>query len=383
MRFNKSPKYKRRRRIFFLVVLGILALNTFFLVKAIKNYTSSKSKKKEPITANKKLSTKKAPSKDKKSNILLSFAGDCTLGTDTSFGFQNSMPAIFQQHGNDPSYFFKNVKSIFESDDASIVNLETTFTNSNVKTPKKFNFKGDSRYAKSLTLGNIDAVNISNNHIYDYGTKGFEDTKNTLKQNKIPYFGEGNKYIKEIKGIQIGFLGYTGFDSSNSKLNSIKNDINYLKNDKKCDLVIINFHWGSEGTYHPIETQKTLAHFSIDKGADLIIGHHPHVVQGLEKYKNKIIAYSLGNFCFGGNFNPKDKDTYIFQINYSFNNKSLESQKIKIIPCKISSTNNINNYCPTPQQNGEKTRILNKVNSLSTKLPNKLSNDFINIDVKK
>ncbi|WP_353505374.1 CapA family protein [Clostridium sp. Marseille-Q2269] len=134
---------------------------------------------------------------------------------------------------------------------------------------------------------------------------------------------------------------------------------------------------GVEGNYNPIDTQKNLAHFSIDNGADLIIGHHPHVVEGLELYNNKIICYSLGNF------NPRDKDTFIFQIKYAFKNDDINDRKIRIIPCKISSVNNINDYCPTPVENDEKERILTKINGLSKNLPENLNNDFININVKK
>ncbi|WP_251861316.1 CapA family protein [Clostridium sp. Marseille-Q2269] len=121
--------------------------------------------------------------------------------------------------------------------------LETTFTNATKKVPKTFNFKADPEYAKALTLGNIDMVNISNNHIHDYGEKGLQDTMNTLKNNNITFFGEGNKTIKDIKGIKFGFLGYMGFENTDEIKSKIKNHISDLKNNN-CKIVIVTFHWG-------------------------------------------------------------------------------------------------------------------------------------------
>ena len=84
-----------------------------------------------------------------------------------------------------------------------------------------------------------------------------------------------------------------------------------------AQIIIVNFHWGIEKQYTPDENQKALAHLAIDEGADLVIGHHPHVLEGIEKYNGKYICYSLGNFCFGANRNPKDKDTMIFQQTFT------------------------------------------------------------------
>lgn len=329
--------------------------------------------------------TTKTPSKppaepvksDTFSEILITCVGDCTLGNDDKFT-SNTLPEVLKQNNNDYSYFFKNVKSIFEKDDLTTANLETTFTNSNIKAnkgnPPFYNFKGDPEYAKSLKLGSIEAVNLSNNHIYDYLQKGFDDTVNSLKSENINYFGEGTKYITTIKGIKFGFLGYTGYTNSTNFQDTVKNDISELK--KQNCIVIINFHWGVENAYYPNDTQKTIAHFAIDNGADLIIGHHPHVIEGIEQYNNKIICYSLGNFCFGGNQNPNDKNTFIFQIKYKFTNNNLTSYGIKVIPCSISSVNYINDYCPTPLTDSKKNELLNKIKTLSPNLNLTLSDDF-------
>jgi len=185
---------------------------------------------------------------------------------------------------------------------------------------------------------------------------------------------EGSFYITEIKGVKFGFLGYTGFSNSSSFLNKLKTDITSLKA-QGC-IVIINFHWGIEREYSPNETQKQIAHFAIDNGADMIIGHHPHVIQGIEQYKNKIICYSMGNFCFGGNANPSDKDTFIVQAIFNTENNKLKSYGIRVIPCSISSVSYTNDYCPTPMTGTKEENFLAKLNKLSPNAGFKISKEF-------
>jgi hypothetical protein len=311
--------------------------------------------------------------------VLLSAVGDCTIGTDTNFYYETSLPAMIEKHNNDYSYLFKNVYSIFSADDVTIANLETTFTDSVIKADKQFNFKANSEFAKSLTLGSIEGVNLSNNHIYDYKEKGFKDTKLALENENINYFGEGSKWITKIKGQQFGFLGYMGWSLDKDFLTKLKSDIIELKNNNS--VVVINFHWGNENQYYPIEAQTTLARYAIDNGADIILGHHPHVIQGIEKYKNRIIAYSLGNFSFGGNSNPKDKMTYIFQSNFKFTNNILTSIGVKAIPCSISSVDYKNDYSPTPLKGSAKVDFLTNINKLSQNSGFKISDEFFYIDV--
>ena len=135
--------------------------------------------------------------------------------------------------------------------------------------------------------------------------------------------------------------------------------------EKEPDLIIASFHWGDEGSPVPNETQIGLARLAIDNGADLVIGHHPHVLQGVEKYKGKYILYSLGNFCFGGNKNPKDKDTMIFKETFSFKNGKLYDDKASIIPCSVSSTGERNNFQPTPLSGAEFKRVKEKIRERS------------------
>ena len=306
--------------------------------------------------------------------ITISSVGDCTLGHDDKFAFQNSLPYVLGKNNQDFAYFFKNVASIFKADDITTANLETTFTDSTKKADKQFTFKAPAVYAKAFPLGGIEGVNISNNHIYDYLQKGFQDTISALKSENVNYFGEGNQWIEEVKGIKVGFLGYMGFTYDNVFLKKLKDDITKLK--EQTQFIVINFHWGAENAYSPNNVQKYLAHYAIDQGADLIIGHHPHVIEGLELYKGKIIAYSLGNFAFGGNMNPSDKNTFILQIQLKFKNTELSTYGIRVIPCSISSVNHINDYCPTPLIGPSKEAVLQKLNNLSINLGFKLNDEF-------
>jgi poly-gamma-glutamate synthesis protein (capsule biosynthesis protein) len=324
----------------------------------------------------------KTENKDTFTEVLLSAAGDCTIGTDTNF-WGDTLPVVFQKKNNDYSYFFKNVLHIFNTDDLTMVNLETTFTSATEKRDKgdavQFHFKAPPHYVKILTEGSIEAVNIANNHIYDYNKVGFEETKKTLEEEGIDYFGEGKKWITTIKGQKFGFLGYQAWYISNEFQKKIKNDIEELKN-QGC-VVIINFHWGIERNLYPVEYQKDLAHFAIDNGADLIIGHHPHVIESIEQYKGKFIAYSLGNFCFGGNSNPSDKRSFILQSKFKYKNNELTSIGIKVIPCRISSVESPNDYCPTPFSGDDKTAFFNSINEISPNAGFTIDDNFFFVNV--
>ena len=377
-------KMKRKRvsikNMFFITLILIL----FFTAGVSISYVLSKNKISNSTEAAESLKEQTKPSnsvtvepqkpQDEKIDIILSSAGDCTIGTDPNFNISSSLPAVVRNNNNDYSYLFKNVSQIFKEDDITIVNLETTFTNAEERADKKFTFKAPPEFAQSLNLGHIEGVNISNNHTHDFLEKGFTDTINTLQQCKINYFGEGNKWVTEVKGVKFGFLGYQGWSANKALFNNIKKDVQELKA-QNC-VVVINFHWGIEGQYNPNNEQKQIAHFAIDNGADLIIGHHPHVIQGIEKYKEKYICYSLGNFCFGGNSNPPDKDTFVFQEKFSFTNKSLTNSTIRVVPFSVSSVNYKNDYCPTPLKGEAKDKLLEKLNKLSSNLGFKVDEEF-------
>ncbi len=293
--------------------------------------------------------------------ISISFAGDCTLGTDTSFSYDNSFTDRFVKEDSDYSYFFRNVKPIFEADDLTLVNLETTLTNAKKPAVKQFRFKGDPSYVNILKAGAVEAVNIANNHIHDYLAEGFEDTVKALDGGGILYSGWDKTAYQTIRGVTVAMIGYTIWDTGVKAkvLESIEAAA------EKADIIIVSFHWGEERVNYASKYQRELAHFCIDHGADAVIGHHPHVIQGIESYKERYIVYSLGNFCFGGNRNPTDKDCIIFQDKFFIKQGKLDRTEAEVIPCSISSVGYINNYQPAILYGEEKERVLQRVKKYS------------------
>lgn len=304
--------------------------------------------------------------------VTISAAGDFTLGTDENFDYSTSLPARYEEV-QDPGYFLQNVKDIFASDDLTIVNLEGPLTTSEERADKQFSFKGDPSYTEILTSGSVEACNLANNHSKDYGIQGYEDTIANVEAAGIKTFGYERTAIWETNGVKVGLAGVYELAEGMDCQDDMTAAIQSLK-DAGADLVIVSFHWGVEKENYPDETQQTLAHAAIDQGADLVLGHHPHVLQGIEKYQGKYIVYSLGNFCFGGNKNPSDKDTMIFQQTFTLENgEVVEDDAINIIPCRISSEDDYNNYQPTPAEGEEAQRILGRIQEYSqgfgTQLP--------------
>lgn len=381
-RMSRRKKIIRRRRITVGIIGGFLLLSIGFTSYKILNKSSTKNNvSKEDNNKIENVNTK-TPEVEKK-EILITSAGDCTLGTDTSFGYEGSFQYELDIYNNDYSHIMSNVRSIFENDDYTIVNLETTFTESNIKAYKGegivYNFKGPKEYVNILTSSSIEGVTVSNNHIYDYGEEGFRDTIDTLRENNLDYCGEGYKILKEIKGIKIGFLGYQGWIDSEELRNTIKEDIKELR-DNGAKIVIPYFHWGEEKAFEPNETQMNLARYSIGSGADMVLGSHSHVIGTLENYKGKLIAYSLGNFSFGGNFNPSDKRTFILQSKFDFENGSIVKIQHKIIPALISSVEYKNDYVPTPVEGNIKEEIISTLNELSPTMKGIITNDFFSLE---
>ena len=307
--------------------------------------------------------TQNSENSDGPIKITVSSMGDCTLGTDENFNQSTSFNAYYNAQG--PDYFFKNVRSILEEDDLSIINLEGTFTDSDQRQEKTFAFKADPKYVSILTGSSIEAANLANNHSRDYGEESYTDTVETLDQAGIASFGYDQVDLLEINGVKVGLTGIYELAEHLDKQQEVKENIAALK-EAGAQVIIVNFHWGIEKEYVPNDTQKTLAHLAIDEGADLVIGHHPHVLQGIERYKGKYIAYSLGNFSFGGNSNPSDKDTMIFQQTFTVaDGKAETNDDINIIPCSLSSASGYNDYCPTPLEGSEKERVLEKLQEYS------------------
>lgn len=296
--------------------------------------------------------------------LTVSVVGDCTLGTDENFDYDTSLNAYFESYGKE--YFFQNVKSIFEADDLTIANNEGTFTESYDREDKTFAFKAPASFAGIYSCSSVEAVNTANNHSHDYGEQSFQDTMDALDAEGIVHFGYDETAVMDVKGVKVGLIGIYELNDHLERKQQLEDNINKVK-DEGAELVIVIFHWGNEKETVPDSNQTTLGRLAIDLGADLVCGHHPHVLQGVEEYKGKNIVYSLGNFCFGGNSSPSDMDTMIFQQTFTITNDGVQDDNVtNIIPCSISSASDYNNYQPTPAEGDEKTRIMEKIQERSS-----------------
>ncbi len=293
----------------------------------------------------------------KTADITISAVGDCALGGETKYptGFHD------KYNKNGASYFLKNVKPVFEKDDVTIVNLECVLTSETKRADKKYCYKGPQKYAEILKKGSVEICNFANNHNADYGEKSFKDTKAALKKQKIAYsVGNAIAYAKK-NGVIVAFVGF--YSSTGISTDYVKKIIAKAK--KKSDVLVVTYHWGQMYQYYPNDRQKMLGKLAIDNGADLVLGHHAHIIQGIEKYKGKYIVYGLGDFCYGGG-NPDDKDTMIFQQTFHVRSGKLQSElDAKIVPCSISGSKSNNDYQPRILKGDEKKNLIAKVNKIS------------------
>lgn len=298
--------------------------------------------------------------------ITISAAGDCTFSSDIKQPASVNFFSVYNKVKDD-AYFFKNVKSIFDKDDMTIVNFEGTLSSRGSRVDKRWAFRGKPSYINILKESSIEAVAFANNHSKDYGEVSYTDTIDSFIKAGIAYSSYSTIGVYEVKGLKIGMISVQETEVNNAT-DTLRKALKKMKK-KNPDLLIVSFHWGIEKTSNLTKAQINLSRIAIDEGgADLVLGHHPHVLQPIEKYKDAYIVYSLGNFCFGGNTNPSDKDTMIYQQTFSFHNdKLVPDDDVRIIPCSVSSVTSRNNYQPTPSKGSEKTRILNKMNNYCKK----------------
>lgn len=298
--------------------------------------------------------------------VTMTAVGDCTLATDINADPDGSFKAYADSLNGDYSYFFKNVAPIFSEDDLTIVNFEGTLSNQGTRQDKQFAFRGKPEYVQILTSSSVEAANLANNHSADYGDVSLSDTIKYLNEAGISNFIGTNTAIRDVNGISVGLVGIDALDETEAA--KLENVIGSVKN-LGAQLVIVSIHWGVEKDTAPNETQIELAHKAIDAGADLVLGTHPHVLQGIEKYNGKYIAYSLGNFCFGGNNNPADKDTVIYRQTFTFVDGVMqEDDNMSLIPATISGHDDYNDYQPAIAEGDRKTQIQNKLIEYSTPL---------------
>lgn len=381
--YKKSKYYQeKRQKLLIATGIGIFVLVFILILAGIRgcsNYMSSRqAAAKKTVSMNASEDNSQKASSDSQNtdssnatvsspvSLTLSVVGDCTLGTDETFDYDTSLNVYYENYGAD--YFLQNVKDIFSADDLTIANFEGTLTDSDEREDKTFAFKAPASYASILTGGSVEAVNTANNHSHDYGDQSFDDTLAALDDAGIVHFGYDETAVMDVKGIKVGLVGIYELYDHLEREQQLKDNIAKVKADG-AQLIVVIFHWGNETETVPDSNQTTLGRIAIDEGADLVCGHHPHVLQGIETYKGKNIVYSLGNFCFGGNSSPSDMDTMIYQQTFTIDADGVKKDNVtNIIPCSISSAayDGYNNYQPTPAEGDEATRILGKINERSS-----------------
>lgn len=381
--YKKSKYYQeKRQKLLIATGIGIFVLVFILILAGIRgcsNYMSSRqAAAKKTVSMNASEDNSQKASSDSQNtdssnatvsspvSLTLSVVGDCTLGTDETFDYDTSLNAYYENYGAD--YFLQNVKDIFSTDDLTIANFEGTLTDSDEREDKTFAFKAPASYASILTGGSVEAVNTANNHSHDYGDQSFNDTLAALDDAGIVHFGYDETAVMDVKGIKVGLVGIYELYDHLEREQQLKDNIAKVKADG-AQLIVVIFHWGNETETVPDSNQTTLGRIAIDEGADLVCGHHPHVLQGIETYKGRNIVYSLGNFCFGGNSSPSDMDTMIYQQTFTIDADGVKKDNVtNIIPCSISSAayDGYNNYQPTPAEGDEATRILGKINERSS-----------------
>ena len=292
-------------------------------------------------------------------HFLLTFAGDCTFGSNPTNYFADY--GFIKTVGEDYAYPFANVIDYFTGDEFSMVNLEGPLCDEGNPMPKKHVFHGPTVYVNCLTENSIDAVTVANNHSMDYGASGYASTLAVLEQAGVPYVErESTAVVTTENGLTIGLYAAVYYkldvEDMTAKIAALR--------EQGVDLVIFAPHWGVEGTYRPTEEQERVGHAAIDAGADIVFGSHPHVLQPIEEYGGGILFYSLGNFSFGGNGAPRDYDTALVQQEVIRDGEgNVRLGQLTVVPASVSSVTGRNNFQPTPYEPGTEAynRVLSKL----------------------
>ena len=281
--------------------------------------------------------------------VTITAVGDVTIGRNVQ-----SSSTIFQKElerqGGDINFIFRNIKSIFEADDLTIVNFEgvlaDSYTIPSRKKENSFLFLAPPAYAQVLSDNSVEVATLENNHMDDFGDQGRADTQQAIAAAGVQWADEYHKTVFETQGVRIAVLAYKTFDYYSTLFDKVPREIAEARED--ADLVICCFHWGAEKDYAPNSNQQKLGRLAIDSGADLVVGHHSHRINPIEEYNGKYIVYSLANCSFAGNSKPDDMSTFIFQTRFKLKDGEIVANPFRIIPCRISSKSGENDFAPTP-----------------------------------
>lgn len=303
--------------------------------------------------------------------ITITAVGDVTIGRNVKHSGTSIFDKELKNQNGDINFIFRNVKDIFESDDLTIANFEgvlaDTYTIPSSKQGNDFLFLGDPSYAQALSGNGVEAVTMENNHIGDFGQAGVNATIQAMENVGVVWSNKDHMGVYETQGVRIGMLAYqivpplrSDEMQADALQAKVAQDIATAK--ESCDLVFVSFHWGKELDYAPRNEkpycQINLGRAAIDAGADLVLGHHSHRVNPIECYKGRYIVYSLANCSFAGNNKPSDMLTFIFQTRFRLKDGQIVGNSFRIIPCRISSRKDYNDFAITPLTDNSVIRTL-------------------------
>ena len=306
---------------------------------------------------------------------LLSFIGDCSIGDGyRTIGSENSYHSVVDREGY--AWPFSLVKEYLASDDLTIANLEVVLTEQNKHKDIMYPLRAAPDHVNILLEGSIEVVNTVNNHCMDYLRQGYLDSLAVLDEAGIARFGSvsygmangfDDLLVRDVNGIRFGFVGMT-YPQSGDTPNLIKR-IRKLKEENGCDIVIVSLHWGRETYLTQSAGQVTMAKQLIDGGADVIYGHHPHVLQPMLFYQGKPIMFSTGNFTFG-TMSKVDPHTGIFRFTYRKSGDGAVLSGIEVVPCQTSGSGDYRPVVLTDETEIRKTFKILTVRNVPAKCEN-------------
>ena len=291
--------------------------------------------------------------------IRITFLGDCTLGgEERSRGSYRGFVRTIERNGMD--WPFRNLVALTASDDLTVANLEGVLSDRDLqRVSKGFNFMGPTSYTAILKAGSVDCVTLANNHSHDYDNAGYADTRKALEEAGVAYFSTDNMVIwRNEEGLMIGFLGVSGSLSGNRAKEYAKQAEFLISSG--CAAVITVMHAGQEYVSEPDGYQRQIVDQAI-RYSSLIVGHHPHIVQGYVLRGEVPVVYSLGNCVFGGNLNPRDHDAIVLQAELSFTDSLLDGITLHFYPISVSGESNHNDYSPVLLDGADAKRVLKKM----------------------
>lgn len=292
--------------------------------------------------------------------VTITFLGDCTLGGEEK-SREKSTGFIQRIAKNGYEFPMRNLRRLTQTDDLTVANLEGVLTDRTLKKVEKtYNFSGPTEFAQILTLAEIECVTLANNHSHDYGEEGYADTKAALEAAGVAWFGTDGAVIWENEdGLRIGFAGvnYALYDR---QATAYEKQMQALR-DAGCAALITVMHAGEEYTQTIDRHQKQIVSYAVREGAHLIVGHHPHVVQGFDFVQGVPVVYSLGNCSFGGARYVKDTDALVLRAELDFEQGQLNGMTLRFYPITVTTDETYNNYSPDFLTGKAAQRVLDKM----------------------